>query len=122
MLFQSKERIDNCFVACCFSHNLLHDYDGLDASWENGVEWDGVDGLHDPDDLLLLDVRRRQYLGGDLERLGAHSDESYVGRDHLALADAFVEEDQGHLDLRKKLVIHYKSRVEAAELRAPYFH
>ena len=126
MLFQSKERIDNVFVTCAFLHNLLHDYDNrggpIDA-WETGVEWDGADGLHDPDDMLLLDHRRRQYLGPEVVGLRDNSDESYVGRDHLAVPDLHVEEEAGHFDLRKKLVAHYKRKVQDEELRALYgFH
>lgn len=45
-LFRDKGDIDNVWFTCCILHNILHDFDGL-GDLEEGVHWDGVDGLHD---------------------------------------------------------------------------
>lgn len=92
---------------------MLLDYDGL-SSWEEGVDYEGCDGLHDPEDCDLLNRKmvtststrgRRSMLA-----ITPHTDYSSIGGPRRALPknDLLPEISQSHHDLRKKLVAHFK--------------
>lgn len=47
IMFQDSKIIDSMFLTCCILHNMLHAHGGIEAL-EEGVDWAGKDGRHDP--------------------------------------------------------------------------
>ena len=100
---QSREIIDSVFYSCAILHNMLMEYDGLHEEWNAGVQYDGVDGLHDKDDMKLFFGRLH---------VNAKIDLSKVGHVRAHQAEAVEEEDDTEYDatfrfLNEALIEHF---------------
>lgn len=67
---QSRAVIDNVFYTCSILHNMLMEYDGLHKEWCAGVQYDGLDGYHDTEDMRRIFGRLHVNKKTDLSRVG----------------------------------------------------
>jgi len=108
--------------ACCILHNMILKFDAR-MEWENDVNWGGLDGLHDVeeisdeggvdipngnnleyhllnDDGLMFRIRRTVAPTDDFSHCGrSGNNEDYE--------DEVVEDDVLHGQLQKQLVTHF---------------
>lgn len=126
ILFQSHAVIENIFKTCCVIHNMILTEDGLDSRWESGMNWDGVDGLHDMSDVgieIRSPVRGFNKSKGRMERLliRVHQslDFSTIRQTPQARGSDHVTEDapcSTQVSLKNKLIKNLKNRLRRREV------
>jgi hypothetical protein len=102
LLLHNIDDVNYLFKACVMLHNMLLEFDGLDARWENDVAWNGVDGQHEIDDwnqAQMTVLFRRSF--------NALTDWSYVATNRTFHNNEDEEEEEEFVNLRRKLVNHF---------------
>jgi hypothetical protein len=103
---QSRAIIDDVFFTCCVLHNMLMEYDGLHKEWSAGVNFDGIDGLHETEDLRRIFGRLHVNRKTDLSKVG------HIPRPVIIQGDADHEEEDTECDdsfhsLNSALIEHF---------------
>lgn len=84
---------------------MLMEYDGLHTEWSAGVQFDGVDGLHEAEDLRRIFGRLHVNRKTDLSRVGHIPNRESNQAD--AEDDDDTEFDDTFLSLNSALIEHF---------------
>jgi hypothetical protein len=144
--FQKKNEIDNMVITCVTLYNILHLWDGLgDWESKLGVDCSGRDGdfMDDEETMGTLYAdpsSNNQPIGFDTSRQGMHhfppgslidnietSDHEEIYFEELPrqrrrlpnvheLVDVHTQQELGYMELRSKLINHYKIAVQNREV------
>ena len=96
---QSKKRIDSVFYTCCVLHNMLMEYDNIHKEWTAGIQYDGLDGLHEVDDMRRIFGRLHVNKTTDLSSVGYQHDNTEI--------DVHCENDPSFKTLNDALIEHF---------------
>lgn len=122
VLFQSQAIVDNIFKTCCVLHNLILCHDGLDSRWEDGMDWDGVDGYHDFQDIgRVIEIKKGTGKGKDwVKSLKVRVDATLdftQSNNYVFPSEAISDISKGaHANLREKLVKNFSYRFKHNQL------
>lgn len=115
MLYETLDKVNNVFLACCFLHNKLLDYDDR-STWSTGVDFGpgGRDVWFTQEDRPALEVhmRRLRHVSAEegMAMISPDLDVTLIGRAPLDVECPQTSRDErrGHLRLRELLIGHYK--------------
>jgi hypothetical protein len=102
---QSRAIIDDVFFTCCVLHNVLMEYDGLHKEWSAGVDFNGIDGLHETEDLSRIFGRLHVNRKTDLSKVG-YVPNPVINQDP-DLEEDDTEIDDSFLSLNSALIEHF---------------
>jgi len=112
-LLQTANEIDNVFYTCCALHNEILRDNNLAFLWEQGVEWDGVDGHHDLCDIDKI-LHKNTIVNDQMRLVSFRVTRTLDMSDRTGTASFFqrdsdleVEINDSHFSLQKKLVDHF---------------
>ena len=104
--FQSADALDKIWLSCCVLHNMIMEFDGLDARWEKGVHYDKEDGRFDLAEAGELDAMFQN--NPELVSQNPNYDSSSLGDTCLNdNQDVQWERDPAHYQRKADLVTHF---------------
>ena len=122
MLLQTQRAIDQVVFTCCILHNIILEADGLDARWEQQVEWDTLnpqvgnsDEGYDEDgtvDVTNICLQERRIL----ERVGNYVRAIYEVNDGNEIE---AELDANFEMKRNSLISHFKKAYDSGLVSWP---
>jgi hypothetical protein len=107
LMYHTRDKLDNTFIACCILHNMLLIHDGMDVSWQDPENWSYID---DDDADISYGLQRARARARIALLIGVNAggpglDKAFVGG-LGGYADQVEVEDECHF-LQRKLVVHY---------------
>ena len=117
ILLHNAEAIDNVFFTCCVLQNIIMDADDVRRVWEDDmhIDYAAADGAHEtPEELETSKVNAR------MRRYGVTADFASTGTPEIGRGDDDDDAmEAGHVELRARLVAHYKFMRAAGRLQWP---